>query len=381
MKVLMLAPSYSPKVGGTERVVQKLATKLNQEGIHTDVMTFKITKEWNIFRIEIIKNGHFSVLRVPSLNFSQKMKYNPLTNSLELHAMLNLNFTKYLKDYDILHYHDDVDLSFPFFSCFIKKPKIFQCHTLTSTYKNYKTHFFPRVVLRRVADAYTCVSAESKKSLSDLGIPNSKIFILPNGIDPEEFRPGKREKIDNMVLHIGRGVRTKGLSVLLDSLKYLEDPVSLKIAGPVGDIRYIEEILGSNHKRKIGIHEVESLGYVTEAKLLELYQRASIFVAPSLREEFGIVNLEALSCETPVVASAVGGIREIIKNDVNGLLVPPNDPEKLAKAVEKLLRNKELRIKYGVNGRRIIKEHFSWNSITKELISIYETTAHNYYNN
>lgn len=181
-----------------------------------------------------------------------------------------------------------------------------------------------------------------------------------------------------VLLHVGRGVRAKGLGVLLDSLKYLEDPVSLKIDGPVGDIQYIEEIIGSNHKRKMGIHEVELLGYVNEGKLLELYQRASIFVAPSLTEEFGIVNLEALSCETPVVASAVGGIREIIKNDVNGLLVPPNDPTKLGDALKKLLGNKELREKYGINGRRIVKEHFSWDIIAKELISIYETTARNH---
>jgi glycosyltransferase involved in cell wall biosynthesis len=332
-----------------------------------------MNKKWNPFWREEIKSGDFTVFRVPALNFFQRMKYNPLEISLRVNVIPKLNITKHLKDYDILHFHDDVDLSFPLFSCFIKKPKIFQCHTLNSSYGDYKKRFFARAIFGKVADAYTCVSGLSKKLLTDLGIPKSKIFLLPNGIEPEEFKPGKAEKIDNMLLHVGRGVRAKGLNVLLNSLKYLEEPVSLKIAGPVGDIQYINEIIGSNHKRKMGIHEVELLGYVNEEKLLELYQRASIFVTPSLEEEFGIVNLEALSCETPVVASEVGGIGEIIKNDVNGLLVPPNDPEKLADAVRKLLKDKDLREKYGRNGRRMIKAHFSWDSITKKLIRIYET--------
>jgi glycosyltransferase involved in cell wall biosynthesis len=97
-----------------------------------------------------------------------------------------------------------------------------------------------------------------------------------------------------------------------------------------------------------------------------------MLVTPSLTDEFPIVNLEALSCGTPVVASDVGGIGEVVKNDVNGLLVPPNDPEKLADAIRKLLRDKELREKYGRKGRQMIEAHFSWESVAKELIRIYE---------
>jgi len=148
--------------------------------------------------------------------------------------------------------------------------------------------------------------------------------------------------------------------------------VSLKIAGPKSDNQYINELMGSNDKLKVGIHSVELLGNVNEG-LVELYQRASMLVTPSLNEEFPLVNLEALSCETPVVASNVGGIGEVIKNGFNGLLVPPNDPEKLADAIRKLLRDKDLREKYGRNGRKMIKARFSWDSIAKELIRIYET--------
>lgn len=126
-------------------------------------------------------------------------------------------------------------------------------------------------------------------------------------------------------------------------------------------------------KQRIGIHKVELLGNVSEGEKLGLYQRAFMLVTPSLREDFPLVNLEALSCGTPVVASDVGGIGELVKNDLNGLLVPSNDPKKLADALRILLNNKELRQKYGKNGRQIVEEFFSWDSIAKQLINIYET--------
>jgi glycosyltransferase involved in cell wall biosynthesis len=379
MKVLMLTPSYSPIIGGTERVVQQLAINLNQKGVHTDVMTFNMNEKWTPVWREEIKQDCFKVFRLPAFNPFPKTRINPLKILSGAFLIPKLNFTKKLRTYDILHFHDDMDLSFPFFSFFVNRPKIFQCHTLFSSYGIYKKHFFSRAVFRNIADAYTCASGRSKKLLSDLGIPESKIFILSNGVDPEIFKPNKVAKIDNMILHVGRTSREKGVHVLLKALKYLEEPVSLKIAGPKIDNPYINELMRSNGKMKVGIHNVEFLGGVNDTRLMVgLYQQATMLVNPSLTEEFGIVNLEALSCETPVVASNVGGIGVVIKNNVNGLLVPPNDPEKLADAIRKLLKNKDLREKYGGNGRQMVKTHFSWDSITKELIRIYERTGADY---
>jgi len=374
MKVLMLTPSLFPIVGGTERLVQNLALKLNELGIHTDVMTFNMNEKYNPVWREEVKQDDFSVFRVPALNFFHKSRYNPTEILFRVHVIPALNFTKRLKDYDILHFHDDVDLSFSLFSYFIKRPKIFQCHTLAGTYTRYKNRSLPRTILRKAGNSYICVSNFAKKLLLDLGVPESKIFILYNGVDTEKFKPDKAEKVDNLILYAGRITRSKGLHVLLNSLKYLDMPVRLVVAGPRQDHEYLEEMLGSGSKQKIGIHEIELLGTIHQDKMVEWYRRASIFVTPSLKEEFGIVNLEALSCETPVVASEVGGIKEFVNHNVNGILVPPNDPKKLANALKELLENKELREKYGRNGRKMVEEHFSWDSIAKELIKIYEKT-------
>ena len=373
MKVLMLTPSFSPIVGGTEHVVKELAFNLNKQEILTDVMTFNMNKKWNpVWKNEIKKEDTFKVFEVAAFNPIPKMRIDPLPDLSGAHIIPKLNFTGRLRDYDILHFHDDGDLTFPVFSWFVNKPKIFQCHSLTSSYEHYKERFFAKAILGKIADAYTCPSSQSKKLLSKLGIPESKIFLLPNGVDPEKFKPNKASKIDNMLLQVGRVTRGKGLNVLLKALKYIDEPVNLKIAGPKNDNQYINELMGSNDKMNLGIHTVELLGAVNEG-LVELYRQASMLVTPSLNEDFPLVNLEALSCETPVVASDVGGIGDVIKNGVNGFLVPPNDPEKLADAIRKLLKDKDLREKYGANGRQLIKEHYSWDNITKQLITIYKT--------
>ena len=373
MKVLMITPSYSPIIGGTERVVQNLTFKLNELGICTDILTLNMNQKWRPLWKEEIHSSDFKLFRVPAINVFQNIKFNPLAFSFGLHIIPKLDFTKYFKSYDILHFHDDVDLSFPFFSSFVKKPKVFQCHTIVGNYKFYKTRFLSREVLRKVADIYVCVSSESKKCLSALGIPSSKISIIHNGVDPEKFKPNKASKIDNVILQVGRIERQKGLHVLLKSLKYLETPVILKVVGPKSDYRYIHELMGSNNILKVGNHTVELLGSVNDQEsLIKLYQQASMLVTPSLVEDFPVVNLEALSCETPVIASMVGGVGDAIENDFNGLLVPPNDPERLAAAIQKLLQNKQLRTKFGENGRKVVEEKFSWDSIAKELITKYE---------
>jgi glycosyltransferase involved in cell wall biosynthesis len=121
-----------------------------------------------------------------------------------------------------------------------------------------------------------------------------------------------------------------------------------------------------------GKHEITYLGRVNQAQLIECYQEASIFVLPSVFEPFGIVLLEALSCATPVVATYTGGIPEVVKDGENGILVHVNDHLELAKAIQRLLDNKDERLSMGQAGRRYVVENFSLEHNTKRLSDIYE---------
>lgn len=114
------------------------------------------------------------------------------------------------------------------------------------------------------------------------------------------------------------------------------------------------------------------MGCVDQAQLIKWYQEASIFVLPSSFEPFGIVLLEALSCETPVVATYAGGIPEVVKNGENGILVPVNNHRELAKVIQHLLDNKDVRVRFGQAGRKLVVENFSLEVSTKKLINMYK---------
>jgi alpha-maltose-1-phosphate synthase len=126
---------------------------------------------------------------------------------------------------------------------------------------------------------------------------------------------------------------------------------------------------------------------VDQAATRELYSHAAVFVCPSIYEPFGIINLEAMACETAVVASAVGGIKEVVVDGETGFLVPleqtkegsfePADPEKFARdlagRINQLMKDRQLRERFGNAGRKRVEEHFSWASIAQKTKALYAT--------
>jgi len=368
MRVLMVTPSYYPIKGGAEAVVQNLAIHLNKIGVKTDILTFNMNQKWKpLWQAKIEKTDGITIFKIPALNWL------PINHSDRITLGINLipgRFRHHLKKYDIIHFHG-ADLTFPLFSCTVKKPKIFHCHGLSLDF--YRRYHLSRWILKNTADIYIAISQNMQKQFIDLGIPQNKIRLLHNGICLKNFYPYK-EKMDNLVLFVGRITYIKGLHILLESLPYLKTKTHLVIIGPPSwDIEYFKKMLTriENENRK-GIHKITYLGEQEPTNIIKWYQKASIFVLPSLIEAFAVVNLEALACETPVIATNVGGIPEVIHHGKNGILIPPNNPKKLAEAIQYLLDNKDLRTKLGREGRKLIMENFSYRVITRRLRRIYE---------
>ena len=375
MKVLMVTPSFYPIIGGTETYVRNLTCALNRSGVQADILTFNMEVKWKpiwVEREEIVDG--IKIIRIPAFNLFSKVSYrNPIEKLLRVNNIPDFGFIEKMYDYEIIHFHDEMDLSFPLFAFFVKKPKIFHVHSMAGTYISFEKNRLSRFIFRKIADLYVSDSDYGKSLLADLGIPMKRIRVLPILVDIKKFKPAPNKKIGNLILFVGRPDAKKGLHVLLRSLKYLETPIRLVIICPYSKSKYFEKILRMVEDLKKGsVHEVEYLSGVDNRDLPEWYQKASVFVCPSLIETFGIVNAEAISCGTPVVASKVGGIPDIIKDGITGILVPPNDPIKIAKALKKLLGDKELREKYGREGRRMIEQRFSSDCITKEITQIYE---------
>lgn len=384
MKVLMLTPSYDPIIGGTETVVKNLAINLNKIGVETDVMTFNMDKKWEPrWKWEIGEENGFKVYRIPAFNSFTKIP-NPMGLFFKINVIPNPSFKNIIEEYDILHFHDDVDLTLPLFSYFVKKQKVFQCHTLEFTFKSYRRNMLNRRLFKQTANVHTSFSNYSVKLLNQLGIPKNKTNLLPNGVDVHKLRPSQEKKIPNLILFVGRIQRWKGLHVLLKSLLNIDIPVHLIIIGPNRDDSYFREIseLISQVKEK-NLHEITYLNSVSDEELIKWYQRASIFVWPSLAqsEAFGVVTAEALSCETPVVASSITSRSDdnmlFVEDQKNGVVVQQNDTKELAEAIQYLLNNEDIRIKFGKEGRRHIVKYFSWEAVVERLYNIYKELLKN----
>jgi glycosyltransferase involved in cell wall biosynthesis len=367
----MLTPSYYPIIGGAETAIRLLAMGLNSSRIQTDVMTFNMDKLWLskwTGRTEMSDDG-FRIFRIPALN------WYPLAHSNRITMGVNLipgRFTNLAKSYDIFHFHSD--LSFPVFSYFSDKPKIFHLHGIDFPF--LKRYSLARFVLKNIADLYISLTDQMKSDLVKLGLPEEKIRSLPNGLDTKLFHPSNKKE-DNLLLFVGRISPGKGLHVLLKSLKHLKRAVRVAIIGPPDwDSEYFNHILRLIQKEnEKGKHAIEYIGEKSQTELVDWYQRASVFVLPSIYEGLGIVNLEALACETPVVATKVGGIPEIVRNGEDGILVEPNNPLEIADAIQYLLDNDDVRKEFGRTGRNSVVEHFSSQAIVRKLVKIYKELA------
>ncbi len=377
MKVLLVSPSYEPIVGGTETFVLQLATALNAFGVHADVMTFNMDRKWKPIWRKLSSHKNFTVYKVSALaNPIGFFAINPLRLILGINVFPKLDFKKLLNNYDVIHFCDEVDLTFPFFSAFTKKPKIM--HSLTPmAFEAIRRNFFQRNIYKRIAQLYIPCPFQIA-SYVEMGIPQSKILEMTSvGVNVDIFRPDESKRLDSLVLFVGRLQKLKGVHILLQALPYLKTSVHAVIIGPFdqNDPGYSESLKKTAESINAqGKHRVDLLGRKDEKELVPWYQKATLLVAPHLDQICGgLTTLEALSCATPVIATG----NEVVKDNVNGLLIPPYDADKLASSISELLENKEFRRKLGIEGRRIIEEQYSWGRIVKDLVEVYEKLLSN----
>ena len=119
-------------------------------------------------------------------------------------------------------------------------------------------------------------------------------------------------------------------------------------------------------------NRVHVIGYVPDGKMIGYYQNCQLFVLPSLFEPFGMTTQEAMACGKPVICSKFGGIRTVIKNNINGILVDPSDPKLFAEAMEKVLTDDSFRSNLGKQAHYTVINEFSWEAIAKRFLDFYE---------
>jgi len=198
------------------------------------------------------------------------------------------------------------------------------------------------------------------------GVENIKTIY--HGVSDRFFRC-VIEKDETQLLYAGRLDPRKGVLVLLKAFKTVlgkYDGVKLVICGDGPDRLRLESFVKSNNMAK----SVEFLGRVPYEKVPEIFNEASIFIFPTLYEPFGLVAVEAMATELPVIASNVGALPEIV-DDKCGILVPPKDDKQLAEAIELLIDDEKLRTEMGKYGRQKVKNMFSWKKNAEQTLNAY----------
>ena len=248
------------------------------------------------------------------------------------------------------------------------------------------------------ADAIVAVSEGTKADILRVypEVKAGRIHVIYNGIDLAEYQKTTETSalteygIDPaipFILFVGRITRQKGVTHLVDAIRYLprETQVVLCAGAPdtqeiAAELRQKVEDARRHHPHIVWIEKM-----VTKQETIQLYSHARVFCCPSVYEPFGIINLEAMACRAPVVASATGGIKEVVVDGETGYLVPldqdpvtsfPVDTEKfardLAAGINRLFTDPEKCRRFGDAGRRRVEETFSWTAIAQQTIRLYE---------
>ncbi len=248
-----------------------------------------------------------------------------------------------------------------------------------------------------MADAVIAVSESTKADVLRLfNVDPSRVHVIHNGIDPAEYVARRdaevlrRYGIDTglpYILFVGRITRQKGIMHVVRAIRQLDPGFQVVLCAGSPDTPEIAEemkrAVDAAKAARGGIVWIESM--VPKQDLIAIYSQAALFVCPSIYEPFGIINLEAMACGVPVVASAVGGIPEVVVPGETGALVPvaqmdeapfePIDAEKfardLATAINELMRDGSLRAKMGAAARRRVEEKFSWAAIAARTAEVY----------
>lgn len=249
----------------------------------------------------------------------------------------------------------------------------------------------------QAADAVISVSAGMRRDVLDSypELNPEKVHVVKNGIDTEEFRPDTGTDVVSAlgidldkpyVAFVGRITRQKGLVHLVRSAAQFDPDTQLVLLAGAPDTPEIaaefdEAFAELKRQRTAGVLWVQEM--LPRASVRQVLTHATVFACPSVYEPLGIVNLEAMACETPVVASAVGGIPEVVADGETGLLVPydpaqAGDPEfvrgfeaAFADRVNQLTRDTALARQFGIAGRQRCIDEFSWAAIAEQTVDVY----------
>lgn len=350
LNICMVNPFFHPYDGGIERRIKAVGKRLSEKH-EVNLVTSQLpgTEPFDLV------NG-IKVHRLPSRFI---YLYNPP-------AVFTPGIEEKIREInpDVIHLHHRWYFQYPWaVSSFLGSiPVVFTWHNMFGEGVGWKRLFsilndeFFKHYLGKKCDKVICISEYVKRQLSNHGLPEDILEVIYNGIDLQNQSEDSDPKEEDFILYVGRLVSTKGIDVLAESMEEVSTDLIACGAGP-------------RRKKLEEAENVNPYGFVSEEKKKELIRKCKFLVLPSKKESFGIVLLEAMAAGKPVVATRVGGIPEVVGDA--GLLVPPEDPEKLRNAINHMLSDDELRHKLGRMAEKRASSFF-WENIVPNVENVYE---------
>jgi starch synthase len=377
-------------------------------GVHVDYLSRelarKIEVEVHCFGEQRSAQGNLSVFgHEPWAEISQGTteKFKGALEALSV----NLTSIKDLKRVDVVHTHTWYASMAGFWAKKLYEvPQVLTTHSLEPLRawkaeqlgSGYQMSSWMERTAMELADGIIAVSAETKRDILRVyPVQPDRVHVVYNGIDLNEYR--RNESIEALktygvdpnvpyVLFVGRITRQKGVTHLVDAIPHVKPGTQIVLCAGAPDTQEIAAEMRAKVEsvRHVNPRVVWIEKMVSKPEAIQLYSHAAVFCCPSVYEPFGIINLEAMACETAVVASATGGIKEVVVDGHTGFLVPfeadsvttmPLNPDRfardLAAKINVVLDNPELQRKFGVAGRRRVEEKFSWTAIADQTIELY----------
>jgi glycosyltransferase involved in cell wall biosynthesis len=368
MKILQTPVRFYPFTGGVENYVYYLSRELVKSGNQVKVIC---ANEPRLVDEEVVDG-----IEVKRLSYMGKIANTNLTPGLP--GALSS------EEYDIIHTHIPTPWSADWSALNAKrnnKPLVVTYHNdiIGNGVASLVARVYNSIGLKYVlksADKIVITQPNYLKSSSHLEKYRDKVEVIPTGVDLDKFKPSEKHGDGHVIFFLSvldEFHKYKGLEYLLKALKEVKNSipyVKLIVGGKGVLLDYYRKIVDD-----LGLKEnVVFAGFISDDEIAHYYSGANVFVLPSissLQEGFGIVALEALACQTPVITTEIVGVAEDLERTSSGIIIPSRNPDKLADALLNILKDFNLQKEMGKNGRKLVEEKYTWKDVAMSMEKLY----------